>query len=83
MSESKELFSLTREELSIIAKISSRLDSSYTLSIKNYLDGYQINWANRENSYMWRSCAWDREVVELHNPKKFGDITQIYDINHI
>ena len=83
MSEPKELFSLTREELSIIAKVSSRLDPSYTLSIKNYLDGYQINWVNRENSYMWRSCAWDREVVELYNPKKFGDITQICDINNI
>ena len=83
MSETKELFKLTSEELSTIAKVSSRLDSSYTLSIKNYLDGYQVNWANGENSYMWRSCAWDREAVELYNPKKFGEITQIYDINNI
>ena len=83
MSETKELFNLTSEELSIIAKVSSRLDATYKFSIKNYLDGYQVNWFNGENSYMWRSCAWDTEVVELYNSKKFGDITQIYDINNI
>ena len=83
MSDPKELFSLTSEELSIIAKISSRLGPSYKLRIKNYLDGYQVNWFDSENSYMWRSYAWDSEVVELYNQRKFGDITQTYDINNI
>lgn len=74
------LSNLKIEDLSVITDVSGRLGKGWNFSIQPYLDGVQINWKKLNNSFMWRSISWDRNVVELYSTDSSGDHITLHDI---
>ena len=74
------LSNLKIEDLNVITDVSGRLGKGWNFSIQPYLDGVQINWKKLNNSFMWRSISWDRNVVELYSTDSSGDHITLHDI---
>ena len=74
------LSNLKIEDLSVITDVSGRLGKGWNFSIQPYLDGVQITWKKLNNSFMWRSINWNRDVVELYSSDSSGDHITLHDI---
>lgn len=77
------LSNLKIEDLNVITDVSGRLGKGWNFSIQPYLDGVQINWKKPNNSFMWRSTSWDRDVVELYSVDSSGDHITLHDIKDL
>ena len=77
------LSNLKIEDLNVISDVSGRLGKGWTFSIQPYLDGVQINWKKPNNSFMWRSTGWDRDIVELYSIDSSGDHITLHDIKDL
>lgn len=77
------IFSINENELKAITDISAALGKNFSIVIKPDSLGYKINWVGNNKSYMWRSYNWNINLVELYDPKNYGDITHIYEIKEL
>ena len=77
------LSNLKIEDLNVISDVSGRLGKGWSFSIQPYLEGVQVNWKKVNNSFMWRSTSWDRDVVELYSIDSSGDHITLHDIKDL
>lgn len=49
-----------------IVDISSKIGPGYTFNMKNYLDGYQLQWRNQFVSIVWRNINWEEDRIEVY-----------------
>lgn len=77
------LSNLKIEDLNVITDVSGRLGKGWSFSIQPYLEGVQVNWKKVNNSFMWRSTSWDRDIVELYSIDSSGDHITLHDIKDL
>lgn len=77
------LSNLKIEDLNVISDVSGRLGKGWSFSIQPYLEGVQVNWKKVNNSFMWRSTSWDRDIVELYSIDSSGDHITLHDIKDL
>tara|TARA_X000000368_G_C22991538_1_gene694583 strand:- start:298 stop:558 length:261 start_codon:yes stop_codon:yes gene_type:complete len=49
-----------------VADISAKIGPGYTFNMKNYLDGYQLQWKNQFVSILWRNINWEEDKIEIY-----------------
>ncbi len=77
------LSNLKIEDLNVITDVSGRLGKGWSFFIQPYLEGVQVNWKKVNNSFMWRSTSWDRDIVELYSIDSSGDHITLHDIKDL